>query len=298
MNKNSKNTKIKTIVTHSGRFHADDVFAVAALKILLKNYRLKVVRTREPEIISEGDFVVDVGTVYNASQNKFDHHQLKGAGKRKNGIPYAAFGLVWKKYGEKISGKKRVAQEIDEKIVQFIDAEDNGVKTSKPIYTFEPFTISDLVSVWYPAWNEKTSEDEAFKSACAVAEKILNRAITRVEARIVAEKFVSTAYRRAKDKRIVVLPQKYPWQDFLINFPEPKFVISPQGQVWHVTAVKKDNLTFENRLSFPKVWGGKRDKELARVSGVEDAIFCHNNLFMAVTGSKESAIKLAEIALQ
>jgi uncharacterized UPF0160 family protein len=39
------------------------------------------------------------------------------------------------------------------------------------------------------------------------------------------------------------------------------------------------------------------NEELAQVTGVADAVFCHNKLFMAVAKSKEGAIKLAELAL-
>jgi len=40
-----------------------------------------------------------------------------------------------------------------------------------------------------------------------------------------------------------------------------------------------------------------RDKELQKVTGVADAIFCHRSLFLAVVKSKEGAIKLAELTL-
>jgi len=49
----------QTIITHDGKFHADDVFAVAALLILNKD--AKVVRTRDSRVILGGDIVVDVG---------------------------------------------------------------------------------------------------------------------------------------------------------------------------------------------------------------------------------------------
>jgi len=48
----------------------------------------------------------------------------------------------------------------------------------------------------------------------------------------------------------------------------------------------------------PSAWAGLRDAELQKVSGVEDAVFCHRALFTAVARSKEGAIKLAQIALQ
>jgi uncharacterized UPF0160 family protein len=50
-------------------------------------------------------------------------------------------------------------------------------------------------------------------------------------------------------------------------------------------------------MLFPDSWAGKRDAELVKATGVADAIFCHNNRFMMVAGSKEGALALAELAL-
>src|SRR5690606_7569866 len=94
-------TPKKTIVTHNGSFHADDIFACATLTLHLeqqgKGY--KIIRTRDESRIDSADFVVDVGGIYDEKTNRFDHHQPGGAGSRDNGVPYAAFGLVWKHYG-------------------------------------------------------------------------------------------------------------------------------------------------------------------------------------------------------
>ena len=40
------------------------------------------------------------------------------------------------------------------------------------------------------------------------------------------------------------------------------------------------------------------NKELADVTGIEDAVFCHKARFIVIAKSKEGAIKLAEIALK
>ena len=87
----------KKIVTHNSTFHADDVFAVATLLIIEPD--AEVIRTRDENIISSADYVVDVGQIYDKDKKRFDHHQLGGAGKRDDGIEYASFGLVWKEYG-------------------------------------------------------------------------------------------------------------------------------------------------------------------------------------------------------
>ena len=50
-------------------------------------------------------------------------------------------------------------------------------------------------------------------------------------------------------------------------------------------------------MYFPKSWSGKRGEELAEITGVKDAVFCHNDIFFAVAKSKEGAIELAKKAI-
>src|SRR3989344_7176045 len=96
----------KKLITHNVSFHADDIFAAAALSIYLesKGEEVEIVRTRDEEIIKTGDYVFDVGGIYDESANRFDHHQAEGAGKRENGLPaqagieYSSLGLGWKKF--------------------------------------------------------------------------------------------------------------------------------------------------------------------------------------------------------
>ena len=51
---------ILRVVTHSGVFHADDVFAYALLRIFL-GQKLELERTRDPAIIARADLALDVG---------------------------------------------------------------------------------------------------------------------------------------------------------------------------------------------------------------------------------------------
>lgn len=123
-----------TIVAHSGQFHADDIFAVATLTLMLEEkHDVKVVRSRDPEIIKVADYVVDVGGIYDEEKKRFDHHQEGRAGSRENGIFYSSFGLVWKAYGESIAGSSEIMTALDKKLVSSIDARDNGLASPKPL---------------------------------------------------------------------------------------------------------------------------------------------------------------------
>lgn len=68
------------ILTHSGKFHADEVFAIAAL-VKWRNISISdVIRTRDiPTTIEamkdSNTYVIDTGGVYNKAKLNFDHHQ-------------------------------------------------------------------------------------------------------------------------------------------------------------------------------------------------------------------------------
>ena len=72
--------RIKTdgvaIGTHNGHFHADEALAVYMLRKHVPTYsNAKLVRTRDPKLLEECHTVVDVGGVYDAAANRYDHHQ-------------------------------------------------------------------------------------------------------------------------------------------------------------------------------------------------------------------------------
>ena len=289
----------KTIVTHSGGFHADDVFAVAALLRLFPD--ATVIRSRDQEIINQGDIVVDVGSEYDSDRLRFDHHQTGGAGERVNGIPYAAVGLVWKHFGEEICGSKEVAEYVDTTFIQQIDAIDVAVTISEPTRPdVVPYVLEDIIDFFLPTWKEGGQDkDKIFLELVAMCSKILDRVIQHAGAQIEGRKFVEEAYAQAEDKRIIILDNYYPWKEVLVQKPEPLFLIYPRDDnKWGVRAVPESIGSLNDRKKFPVSWGGKRGSELANVSGVSDAVFCHVTRYLAGAESKEGALRLAQFAIE
>ena len=299
--------KIK-IVTHSGNFHTDDVFATAVLTLLLKkrNEKYEVIRTRDSEIIKTGDFVVDIGGEYDIDNNIFDHHQEGGAGERENGIPYSSFGLVWKKFGEELCGFAEARNIVDKRFGYPVDSADNGVNTFEQVTRdVFPYIIHNITSVYRPTWKEEKEVSRnhlsAFLEYLIVAENILKREITHAQDEVEGGKLVAAAYEKAKDKRIITIGGHYPWEDVLSNYPEPLYIVKPDhqnGGAWKVKAVRDVAVGFENRKDLPQEWAGKRGKELAEITGVSDAVFCHNKKFIVVAGSKDGALALAKLAVE
>ncbi len=294
-----------TVAVHSGSFHADDVFAAAVLLKIFegKPVEVRLIRSRAPGITASADFVIDVGGVYDEKMNRFDHHQPSGAGARENGVPYASFGLVWKKFGRHLSGSEEVAVVVDEMLVQPIDYIDNlGLSISELAPGVYPYTIDRLVASFVSTYEEKDRDmDGVFFRMVAFAKEIIEREIVNAHALEKARPELERAYKNAKDKRIIVLDFEYPWFHVISKYPEPLYVIFPYAdgrEQWGLSAVRQLWHGSGNRKDFPKEWGGKRGEELARISGVPDAVFCHNQLFVAIAKTRAGAIALASRALE
>lgn len=292
---------MKKLVTHSGKFHADDVFATAVLKKCFGD--VQVVRSRDPAVLAAGDVVYDVGLIYDPAINRFDHHQQGGAGTRPSGVPYAAFGLVWKHFGRELCSSDAVWQVLDDKLVSRVDATDTGYASpaSATVPSVEHYTLDTLAGAFNPTWTEAYEDTHRlFLELVSFAERVLERELARAEAYVKGHTEVERAYREASDKRLIILERGYPWREVLVAYPEPRFVIFPEVDTtrFMVQAVHQHMSGYEVRVRFPQAWGGLVNDELADVSGVPGARFCHTAGFLAVHDTQEGAVALARAALQ
>ena len=139
--------------THGGKFHADDVFSSA----LLLYFNPKITITRGNKIPE--DFK---GIVFDIGRGKYDHHQ-RDSRVRENGVPYAAFGLLWEELGAEILGEE-LAVKFDESFVQPLDRNDN---------TGEKNELATLIGNFNPSWDVENGENEAFSRAVQTAGMIL-----------------------------------------------------------------------------------------------------------------------------
>lgn len=277
------------IATHSGSFHTDDVFAVATLQLLHGIENVEVIRTRDESILATADIVVDVGGIYNVATKRFDHHQ-NGGPVRDNGIPYAAFGLVWREYGEQVAGSKEVADEIEQMMILAVDAGDQGV----PLYDLKnadipPYELYQVIRSFLPEWGSDKHFDSAFLEALEFARLLLTRIITKKQAELKMKELVQEVYNNTSDKRVLVFDVGVS-ANACSEYPEVLMVVQPDDSAsnnsWIAKTVSTGRAAFESRIDFPEEWCGLRGAELAQVSGVSDAIFCHKAGFIFVAGSK------------
>ena len=118
------------IATHDGSFHADEIFALAALTLHDEN--AEIVRTRDRDALAAADVRVDVGFRDDVSTGDFDHHQRDFSATRPNGVGYASFGLVWREHGVRIcGGDQEAADVVDATLVQAVDASAPGPRSRR-----------------------------------------------------------------------------------------------------------------------------------------------------------------------
>ena len=298
------------IATHSSRFHADDLFAVATVtkKLIRDGYSrddISVIRTRDPEAMVQADYVLDVGFEYEPARGRFDHHMEEGTKTHEPGFPYAAFGLVWDEYGSVLTGGDEAAALVKQKLVWPIDALDNGVLIHEN--TFEnvyPYMIQNMARSFGPTWKEEQerSFDDGFFEFLPMVHTVLDREIAHAAARAEGKHTVCELYENAADKRIIEMDAHYPYEYVLPEYPEPLYIIRPDpaGGTWKVEALSEEPYPndAEPRKPFPEAWRGKHQDELPDVTGVDGAVFSHRAGFLTVAADKPSARKLARLAVE
>ena len=269
----NKEVETISVYTHSGIFHADEIFCVALLK-LISHKEVKVNRVFSvPEGVEnapdKGIYVLDIGC------GELDHHSFPRE-ERNNGVPYASFGKLIRYLGiNELHG----VENFDEKWGVPIDRQDNGGEVN---------LLSQSIGAMNPLWNEEEGAEECFNKAVNFALELLSRDFEARKATLLAEKEVNKALAKSENG-VVILDHFMPWQEALIP-TEAKVVIFPSLRGGYtVQLVPKKLGERETKVSFPKEWWGSN----ALPSGMS---FCHATGFMLVANELEDAIKFANLA--
>lgn len=262
--------------THGAKFHSDDVFATAFLRIL------------NPDIQIERGFEVPEnydGIVYDIGRGAFDHHQ-QDKEYRENGCPYAAFGLIWRTYGAAFVGEEE-AQRFDEHFIQPLDESDNTGCSN---------TLAKIIDEFNPGWDSDEPYDDCFWKAVDLAEIVLRNHFRSVEGLKRAGAIVKKAMEEG-DGKVLVLSTFAPWKREVIG-SSYQFVVYPSNRggysIQGVAVSDEDNTLV---CAFPKEWYGAEADKLQEMSGIASLRFCHPNGFLAATETLEDAVKAAEYAM-
>ena len=277
---------IDNALTHAGKFHADDVFSAALLKIVFP--KIRIARSfRVPPTFN--------GIVFDIGFGLYDHHQ-EDAPVRENGVPYAAFGLLWREYGKSALasfGCKEIFLEKEEKhfdevFVQPLDLDDN---------TGCGNILAGIINSFNPSWDSKTDSNSCFFEAVIVAGVIIEKKIESMMAIQRARTMVEKALEEAKDC-IVILPQYAPWKNALTD-TTAEFVVYPsQRGGYSAQALTKNGPSKSLKYAFPKSWAGKSKEVLPELSGIPSLFFCHNGRFLVSVKTVEDAVQACKTAKQ
>lgn len=295
------------IITHSGKFHGDEVLAVAILSVCFPD--AEIVRTRDRSVITNEDIAVDFGG------GEFDHHQRGFNERRENGELYSSAGLVWAKYSSaylseivvpiaektgiytKNGEAMIIAKEIDDVFISEVDRIDNGAMDPSPS------CFSAVVRRLNPAWDDtdEAAEERQFRVAVEYAKVVLDGFILPMLARNRAKAGVLRCIERCKDSKILIIDKPMPWQEVLGNMEHGfEFVVIGEDGDWKVQTIRthgdgsKEPITIKH---LPEAWAGLEGDELVAITGVKTAKFCHRQRFIAGAGTMVDAITLALKAL-
>ncbi len=271
-------------ITHSGRFHVDDVISTIFLSKVIDN----VILSRVPTI---GNMNVEDKIVYDIGLGEFDHHQKNRNGKRENGIYYSSIGLLWKKIGKEYLKKLGVKnidktfEYMDKELIQYIDAADN-----MQIEYVENKISPDFIKLCNPQWNENISEDEAFINALKLADGFwdvyIKNAIAEVEGiEVILEKI-------AKCKKCyLIFDREMPYRKAiqLSGDNKIKYIIFKSRREGYEVRIVKDVCKFKDEIVLAKDIDTSR-----KVTGINELTYVDNHGKLCCTETLDSAIQVVE----
>lgn len=275
----------RSIGTHDGTFHGDEVTACALLIVFGCADEDKIIRTRSPELLENCEFVCDVGGIYDPSKKLFDHHQIS----YKGDLSSAGMILNYLKNEDIIS--EEVFNFLQGTLIFGIDAHDNG---RAPQY-YGYCTFSHVIANFNPVDSDASSEElnaaffEALKFARGHLQHTYQRFLYGLECRKVIQAEME------KHQTCLFFERVIPWVEGFFALDGKKhsalFVIMPAGEHWKLRGIPPD---YEHRMQvrypLPESWAGLLGDELKEVSGIPGAVFCHKGRFTSVWETKEDAI--------
>lgn len=286
-------------ITHSGTFHADEVFATAILQLRYgddEGRTVPILRVRDTSCAAESDIVYDIGG------GPLDHHMKGGNGRRPDGIPYASAGLVWKAHGKALCPDDSVWEEMDRTLFAPIDAADCGYGDGRN-------QLSMAIDAFNPVWDDPKSGSPAyvngrFMLAVDFARGVVSRSLERALANHRALSAAREAAETTTDG-VAVLDRYVPCAELFADpgtgIPRSEdvlYVVFPSNRGgWNWQAVPDAPGSFGMRNYCPAEWRGLRDEALQAACGIEGAAFCHASGFLGSCATREQAAAMARLAV-
>lgn len=219
----------KHIATHKGMMHADEITAVALLR-LFTNDEIVVHRIEhESTDFSAYDMVIDIGKTFDGVKY-FDHHQHKG-GK-------SSAGLIWDYLGlgthyPNIS-----------KLIDIVDRNDVGIEKAKP------FEYSSLLKCYNTTTPNASVQDEAFEKAVEVSMTVLDSMRAYEQSKIESKEIVANSFLFDGNPMVLELEHFTSHWGALITpltFPSIKAVVweDEEDRTWKIRIIPQKTGSFK-----------------------------------------------------
>ena len=284
---------LRSVGTHNGPFHADEVVACALLVLYDLVDADRIERTRDVQRLAECEYVCDVGGVYLPEEKLFDHHQAEYLGL------LSSAGMMWQYLKDRGVVDEETYDFLNHALVLGVDAHDIGESPQiDGICTF-----SHIVSNFLPPQYDSSLEEQemGFFAALDFVLGHLRRFFKRYEWIKKGREKVRAAMEEGKE--FLLLDAPVPWlENFFALGGESHpalFLVMPAGKHWKLRALPP---TLEKRMDvrfpLPEEWAGLLDEELKKRSGIDGAIFCHKGRFTSVWETKEDVMKALNYALK
>lgn len=282
----------RSIGIHDGTFHADEVTACALLIVFGLADQSKILRSREPAILSQCEFVCDVGGVYSAALKSFDHHQSSYQGE------LSSAGMILQYLKDQCIISPEQFSFFNHALVLGVDAHDNGRSPQHIGYC----TFSHVIANYNPISYE--TEDETIDAAFHEALEFTMGHIQRLNERYLYNYECRKIVKKAMDAHKVCLffDQGISWLEsfFSLNGKDHPalFVIMPAQSHWKLRGIPPDyERRMQVRLPLPETWAGLLGDDLKKISGLPGAVFCHKGRFTSVWETREDAIEALKLIL-
>ena len=316
------------IATHDKRFHVDDVGAVSLLAGYFntcsqdQKITIKVIRTRETTLLDNADILVDVGGIYDPDKYRYDHHQVdcNETFSEFTVIPMSSIGMVWKHHGQAILARYIEAQiqfnsienwkdhipildqEIYSKIIQEIDAHDNGIpmmEGGKRNYWSNLGLPSIISSLNTSDTNNEEAQMQAFRQAMELFGKIFEIKLSEIITKYFdnqTDMIVVRDLLNQSNEEYLIIDRRINTIFKCLNKLDPDYrikflVIREPSEVEYTVKTRSRRETPYQPLIV-------LDSAEKLKSLFDDIIFVHKNGFIAKTKSLESAVGIVQSAIQ
>ena len=266
MNTQTKDSTMLNIATHNKIFHADEVTAIALLKLFTDEEIVVHRINHQSEDFSAYDMVIDISKKFDG-EKYFDHHQNKG-GK-------SSAGLIWDYLGLGLE-YPRIS-----KLIHHVDLNDTGIKKAGEL------EYASLIKAYNTDELSSAAQEEQFDKAVMFALTVLGSMKANQEALIEAQEIVKNSYYFHSNPNIIELEKFTPhWSSFINGFTQPQV----KAVVWEDVEEK----TWKVKL--PPKRAGSFELSTKALLPDETMVFVHTSGHFAV--AKDEAHMHAYLAKQ